>query len=121
VPYCTAISAHRDLADPHALAEDVLTDPHIRALAERMVLEPKRDGNTKGWGVDMTVTLRDGRSFDDVIDDFPGCPASSFSIDQLHRKFHALTRHAGSPSEEVFGTLLAIADRDNVRQLWSQK
>jgi 2-methylcitrate dehydratase PrpD len=119
VPYCTAISAHRDLGDPHTLAEDVLTDPQIRALAERIVLEPKRDGNTKGWGVDMTVTLRDGRSFDEVIDDFPGCPASPLSTDQLHRKFRALARHAGSPSEEVFGNLLAIVDRDNVRQLWN--
>ena len=119
VPYCVAISAYRGLDDPHTLTEDVVTDPRIRALAGRIVLEPKRDGNTKGWGIDMTVTLHDGRRFDEVFDDFPGCPASPFSTDQLHRKFRALSRHTGSPSEEVFENLLTIVDSDNVRQLWN--
>lgn len=118
VPYCTAIAAYRDLADPHTLTEDVLTDPRIRGLAERMVLEPKRDGNTKGWGVDMTVTLRDGRSFDEAVEDFPGCPAIPFSTDQLRRKFRALTAEAEAVSSRTFDDLLAIGDCDNVRRLW---
>ena len=120
VPYCTAIGAYHDLGDPRTLAEDVLTDPSIRALAERIVLEPKRDGNAKGWGVDMTVTLHDGRSFDEVIEDFPGCPAIPFSADRLEQKFRALTADAGPASHQVFDRLLAIAGCQDVRRLWKR-
>ncbi len=120
VPYCTAIGAYRDLGDPRTLAEDVLTDPGIRALAERIVLEPKRDGNAKGWGVDMTVTLHDGRSFDEVIEDFPGCPAIPFSADRLQQKFRALTADFGPASDQVFDRLLAIAGCEDVRRLWKR-
>lgn len=118
VPYCTAIAAYRDLADPHTLTEDVLAEAPIRALAERIVLESKRDGNSKGWGVDMTVTLRDGRSFDEAIEDFPGCPATPFSADRLQQKFRALTAEAGGASHRTFDRLLAIAGCADVRSLW---
>jgi 2-methylcitrate dehydratase PrpD len=120
VPYCTAIGAYRDLGDPHTLTDDVLTDRRIRALAECIVLEPKRDGNAKGWGVDMTVTLRDGRSFDEVIEDFPGCPAIPFSADRLQQKFRALTADVGPEPDQVFDSLLAIAGCEDVRRLWKR-
>ncbi|MBA4099812.1 MAG: hypothetical protein C0484_23940 [Rhodospirillum sp.] len=116
VPYCTAISAYRDLGDPHNLTEDVLTDRRIGALAERIVLEPKRDA--KGWGVDMTITLTNGKNFAETIDDFPGCPAIPFSTDQLQQKFHALTAEAGPAAPRIFDALLAIASCENVRRLW---
>lgn len=120
VPYCTAIAAYRDLADPRTLTEDVLTDARIRTLAGRIVLEPKRDGNAKGWGVDMTITLHDGRSFDQAIGDFPGCPAIPFSVGQLQQKFRSLTADSGAPSQQAFESLLAIAGCENVRHLWNR-
>jgi hypothetical protein len=89
-------------------------------LAERIVLEPKRDGNVKGWGVDMTVALQDGRSFDEVIEDFPGCPAIPFSADRLQQKFRALTMDAGPASHQVFDRLLAISGCEDVRRLWQR-
>lgn len=118
VPYCTAMAAYFDLADPHAVTPDVLTDPRIRALAGRMILEPKREGSAKGWGVDMTITLQDGRSLDQEIDDFPGCPSVPFSVSQLQQKFRALTAEYGANSCPTFHKLLAVSDCEDIRTLW---
>jgi 2-methylcitrate dehydratase PrpD len=116
VPYCTAMGAYRDLTDPDSVAEDVLTDAGIRRLAEATRVEPNRDGATKGWGVDMTVMLRDGRTFEDAIDDFPGCPATPFSIDRLRAKFRALTKSTAT-GDRLFDRLAAIETTENARTL----
>lgn len=116
VPYCTAMSAHRKVTDPDSIAEDVLTDAGIRRLAQIIQLEPKRDGNKKGWGVDMTLALRDGRSFDDAVEDFPGCPDIPFSIGQLREKFRLLAKIPDA--DRLFGALIAIESVGNVRELW---
>ncbi len=120
VPYCTAMAAYRDLADPETVSGDVLTDESIARLAEAITLEPKRDGNSKGWGVDMTVTLNDGRVFDEVIEDFPGCPSMPFSPEQLRRKFRALTKNAAVDAERLFEAVIAIESCTTVRDLWSR-
>jgi 2-methylcitrate dehydratase PrpD len=117
VPYCTAMGAYRNVTDPDTIAEDVLTHPGIRRLAQLIQLEPKRDGNKKGWGVDMTVTLRDGRSFEDVAESFPGCPDVPFSVGQLREKFRLLAKvpHA----DRLFDTLASIDTVADIRTLWS--
>ena len=116
VPYCTAMGAYRNATDPDSIAEDVLTDAGIRRLAELIQLEPKRDGNKKGWGVDMTIGLRDGRFFEQAIEDFPGCPGVPFSIEQLRGKFRTLAKAPGA--DRLFDTLAAIDSVDDVRRLW---
>jgi 2-methylcitrate dehydratase PrpD len=118
VPYCTALGAYRDLTDPENVSDDVIGDLGIRRLAELITLEPKRDGNSKGWGVDMTVGLRDGRSFDEATEDFPGCPGMPFSRERLKAKFRVLTKEIGPGSDQLFESLVAIADRPNVREVW---
>ena len=116
VPYCTAMGAYRDVTDPDTIAEDVLTDPGIRRLAQLIRLEPKRDGNKKGWGVDMTVTLGDGRAIEEAIEDFPGCPAMPFSLDRLRAKFRALVKRP--EADALFDALIRIDQVKDVRTLW---
>jgi hypothetical protein len=111
------MGAYRDLNDPDTVAEDVLTDPAIRRLAALTEIEPRRDGSTKGWGVDMTVTLRDGRTFDEEIEDFPGCPGMPFSPDRLRAKFAALTKRA--ELDRLLDALIQIESITDVRTLWS--
>ena len=117
VPYCTAMGAYRDLLDPDTVAEDVLADPGIRRLAALIEIEPRRDGTTKGWGVDMTVTLRDGRILDEAIEDFPGCPSMPFSLDRLSAKFRALT--GAAEADALFDALTQVQSIKNVRALWT--
>ena len=116
VPYCTAMGAYRDLLDPDTVAEDVLSDPGIRRLAALIEIEPRRDGTTKGWGVDMTVRFRDGTVFDDAIEDFPGCPSLPFSLDRLRTKFRALTKEA--ETDPLFDALTQVELIRDVRALW---
>ncbi len=117
VPYCTAMGAYRDVTDPDSIAEDVLTDSGIRRLAQMIQLEPKRDGNKKGWGVDMTIKLSDGRTFEEAIEDFPGCPTVPFSLDRLRAKFRVLTKRA--EADPLFDRLASIDSVKDVRALWA--
>lgn len=117
VPYITAIAAHRDLTEPDNFSDDVLTDPKIRRLAEAILLEPKR-GDGKGWSVEMTVKLSDGRCLEDALDSFPGCPESPFTLQQLRGKFHALTKGANIDTERLFETMRSIETLDDTRRLW---
>lgn len=118
VPYCTAMGAFRDLTDPDNVADDVLADSGIRRLAGLITVEPKRDGNSKGWGVDMTVALADGRCFDEAIEDFPGCPELPFSKARLREKFATLSKTSGAAAKPLFAVLSDIRDLHDVRELW---
>jgi len=119
VPYITAIAAYRDLSEPENFSDDVLTDTKVRRLAEAIVLEPKRGGDGKGWGVEMTAKLRDGRRIEDALNSFPGCPESPFTLDQLRSKFRALTKGAETDADRLFATLQSIETLEDTRRLWS--
>jgi 2-methylcitrate dehydratase PrpD len=118
VPYLTAVAAYRDPADPNNFSEDVLTDPRIRDLAERIELQPKRSGG-EGWGVEMAITLRNGRKIESVLESFIGCPDSPFSIDRLRSKFMALTDGQQVDRDGLFRKLQSILSLDDVGELWT--
>jgi 2-methylcitrate dehydratase PrpD len=120
VAYCASMAAFRDLTQPDTVSDDVLSDPKIRRLAALIQLEPKRDGNMKGWGVDMTVALRDGRVLDEAIEDFPGCPGMPFSPERLRAKFRALTGRTPYDSERLFDAVSGMAGLKDVRELWAK-
>jgi 2-methylcitrate dehydratase PrpD len=117
VPYVTAIAAYRDPSDPNSFSENVLADAAIRNLAERVELRPKRSGSD-GWGVEMSVTLRDGRIVESALDSFIGCPDAPFSIDRLRRKFMALTEGRRMDRDGLFRKLESILSLDDVGALW---
>jgi 2-methylcitrate dehydratase PrpD len=88
VPFSLAVAAWRDPDDPAAFAADCVHDPAILDLAARIELAA---GDAPGWGADLTVTLRDGRSLADRTDTFRGCPETPMSIDDVVAKFRKLT------------------------------
>lgn len=117
VPYCTAMAAFRDLTNPDSIADDVLAEPQIRRVAELIHLEPRRNGNTKGWGVDITLTLKTGRTFEATAEDFPGCPERPFSLEQLRSKFLSL---AGQDvTARLFDALADVESIVSARSLWN--
>ena len=118
VPYLTAIAAYRDPSDPNSFSEDVLTDSRIRDLAGRIELQPKRSGG-EGWGVEMTVTLRNGRKAEGSLESFVGCPDSPFSIDRLRSKFMTLTEGQQLDRDGLFGKLESLLSLDDVGELWT--
>jgi len=79
-------------------------------------IELRRGGTTKGWGIDMTVTLYDRRVFDEAIEDFPSCPSVPFSPDRLHTKLRALSK--GVDTEPLFDTPTQVGSIRDVRAPW---
>ena len=116
VPFTTAVAAYRDLSDPRAYATDVLQDKAIAGLAKRIDLGKRNDGVTKGWGAELRVDLRDGRSVQDAIDAFPGCPEQPMSDDALYRKFSTLVGDAVAADRafDAIGRLESQSDMASV-------
>jgi 2-methylcitrate dehydratase PrpD len=117
VPFVTAIAAHRDPSDLHSFSRDALADARIRALAERIELQPRRSGG-EGWGADMSVTLRDGRIVEGALDSFVGCPEAPFTLERLRGKLLALTEDRRLDRDRVFDRLVSILLLDDVAALW---
>ncbi len=106
VPFCVALSAFRDPADPASFAQDALADPDIADLARRITLVP---GRPKGWGVGLEAVLADGRRIGGERDGFLGCPERPLDAQGLADKFRVLTSHADpSRMEHLLGLLLAL-------------
>jgi 2-methylcitrate dehydratase PrpD len=91
VPFCVALAAFRDPADPGSFSEDVIADPAVTALARRIVLSP---GRPKGWGVGLELELYDGRRFTGERDGFLGCPERPLDAAGLAEKYRRLTAGA---------------------------
>jgi 2-methylcitrate dehydratase PrpD len=119
VPFMTATAAFRDVADPRALADDILSDPEIRRLADSIVLEKRRAGGDKGWGVEIALHLRDGRRIDAALDGFLGCPETPFSLDRLRDKFRLLAGTETTDRRPLFDALASIETLGDVRRLWT--
>ncbi|HEY7687206.1 MAG TPA: MmgE/PrpD family protein [Dongiaceae bacterium] len=119
VPYITAIAAYRDISDPENFSDDVLADPKIRRIAEGIALTGKRGDAATGWGVEMSVRLRNGRVIEEVLDSFVGCPDAPFSLDRLREKFRTLTKSGAVDADGLFSSLASIENLGDVRRLWA--
>lgn len=106
VPFCVALSAFRDPADPASFAEDALADPAITDLARRITLAP---GRPKGWSAGLEAVLADGRRIVGERDGFLGCPERPLDAQGLADKFRRLTSHADpARMERLLASLTAL-------------
>src|SRR5262249_22439624 len=90
IPFCVALAHLRDPRDPRSFDDAALTDPQIRALAERVTISVGRDRPTPLAAV-VTVTLNDGRVLTRPVADFKGTPARPLDQAELKEKFLLLT------------------------------
>jgi 2-methylcitrate dehydratase PrpD len=86
LPFTTAVALVRDLSDPYAFDEQLLSDPTVRELARRVQVEhaaaPPR----------VVVQTTDGREQTHAAVDFPGLPSRPLDVDGAVDK---LRRYAG--------------------------
>jgi len=105
IPFCVALAHHRDPRDPRSFDQSALTDPHIRALAERVTITVGKDRPTPLAAV-VTVTLKDGRVLTRTVAGFKGTPEQPLDGAELREKFLLLTRHCtGSDMAAMFERL----------------
>ena len=100
------VTIHRELCRKEAAQfQSALTDPHIRALAERVTITVGKDRPTPLAAV-VTVTLKDGRVLTRTVAGFKGTPEQPLDGAELREKFLLLTRHCtGSDMGAMFERL----------------
>ena len=93
VPFCLALSLHRDARDPDSFDERVTEDAGIRALCRRITLVRAPEEETYGsLASTVTVRLKDGREVARRVAEFKGSPANPLDDDELRERFMLLTR-----------------------------
>ena len=118
VPFCAAIALYFDPTDPGVFSEATINDARVRAAAARVVLAPfdEAAAGRSDWASRVIVTLKDGRRFERLADDFKGTPASPLTNDELAAKF---SRMAGEfpGAQALLGQLMALESVTDCREL----
>lgn len=114
VPYCVAAALLHDADDPATFGPGLLDDRETGDLAQRISITT---GDAEGLATVTRITLDDGTRYEAAQADFPGCPGSPLSRDQLRAKFMRMTRRLGRASVTLFERLDRIEDETDVRWL----
>jgi 2-methylcitrate dehydratase PrpD len=116
VPFAVALSAYHNPLDPGVFSDRTIADPRVRDLARR--IRVAGDAKIKGWGGRMRVTLRDGRTFEGVLENFLGCPETPMTAEQLRRKFDKLTQSGSAKLHQtLFDDLMRIEQLPSLDKL----
>ena len=111
VPFCVALAAFRNPADPSQWDEAGVSDPRIRALCRSIDLQPFAAGDTpkSAWHARLHVELRDGRRFDAEAQQFRGMPAQPLDATEVAAKFRRVVGHESDPRvDDLLEQLLAL-------------
>jgi 2-methylcitrate dehydratase PrpD len=102
VPFCVALALHRDPIDPRVFGEETLNDPSIREVCRNTTLSHMPPEKTKSrFSTEVTVRLKDGRTFSIDMHDYEGMPSRPLSHEQLRAKFLKLTAGTQAYEPEV--------------------
>jgi 2-methylcitrate dehydratase PrpD len=111
VPFCVALAAFLDPADPRVWNDAAVADPRIGALCRRIELRPFAPDDTadSAWHTRLQVALDDGREFDADARHFRGMPEDPLDDDGVASKFRQLAGARGDPRvEALLGGLMAL-------------
>ena len=100
LPFTVGVALARGLDDPRAMSDEVLADPQVRALAERIELgeDGSRFSRSGGPSAELSVTVN-GETRTLVVSDWKGAPGNPCTFDDAAEK---LRRYAGGvPRERV--------------------
>jgi 2-methylcitrate dehydratase PrpD len=117
VPFTVAISAFHDPHDPRVFSDDVLRDPRVRQLANRIVLR-QQPGLIKGWGGTMRVRLANDDALSGEFNSFLGTPETPFTEDELRVKFEQLIQdEAPHLKATLFADLMRLEQFERISEL----
>jgi len=114
VPFCVALSLHRDARDPDSFDERVTEDQAIAETCRRIALTIAEEPETYGsLASTATVHLKDGRIVTRRVEEFKGTPADPLDEAELRQKFLFLTRRIKN-AEALFERLLHIEEEKSL-------
>jgi len=94
IPFCVALSLFYDPSDPESFSDKKLRNNRILSLTRLVELKIDEEIEKKGWdrAARVTVTLRDGRTYSELVINFKGTPQNPLTHRELESKAEKLTR-----------------------------
>ena len=114
VPYCVAAALLHDADDPATFGKRLLDDPAVGQLAQRVSVVAS---DAQGLSSVTRITLDDGTFYEEARADFPGCPSSPLTREQLRAKFLRMTRSLGGEAATLFERLDRIDEEADLHWL----
>jgi 2-methylcitrate dehydratase PrpD len=117
LPYCVALAALANPADPEAYATSSIDDPTIRAMARRveMVIDPDCDAvHPQQVACKVELHRADGSVGRASTFDPKGSPANPWSRDELEKKFERLAAAGQLDSAAIIGLVNRIEDETRI-------
>jgi len=93
IPFCLAVAAHARGAGERDFTEDLLGNPSVCGLAERVTVEADEDMSRafpQQWPAHVQVILRDDRSFERLVPYPKGEPEAPMTESEIEDKFRDL-------------------------------
>jgi 2-methylcitrate dehydratase PrpD len=107
IPFCVALALFREARDPESYDETALSDPAILGLTQKVKLVAEKGGGHGATASHVTVTLNDGRRFEQHE------AGGMLEPGELPDKFARLTRRAAAGlggMARVYKRLMALED-----------
>ncbi len=122
IPYCLAAALVLGDLSIEAFEEPALSDPGIRGLAKRVVVEKSIEPRGPGDLVPVCVEVRTrSRSLmREEVTSIKGSPAAPLTTDEVLAKFRSCARYAGLSAEvtdSIAGLVEDLEDVDDVSQV----
>ncbi len=115
VPFCVALSLHRDARDPRSFDDAVIRDPAILELTARTKLTAVPGQSGTDDTATVTIRLKDGRELSRKLTTYKGTPERPLDRAELREKFLLLTRHLDrGRMEAMFERLLHIENEQSL-------
>ncbi len=123
LPYTLAIKATTGRSDADVFSPEVLDDPRVRQLANRVTVtaapefeQRAREGH---WGASVTVEFSDGTCLEETRRDARGGATEPIHPEELHRKYDSLVRSILEDriADRLRDQLLAIEEVESLRAM----
>jgi len=122
LPYAVAVSICKNRAGVAEFKKEVLGDPEVLSLAEKVTweLDPEAEAvYPKAYPATLVATLKDGRQFRSHVDYPKGDPENPATLDEIVGKFSLLTEKYFDQQkrEKVIETIKGLEKIENIAQV----
>jgi 2-methylcitrate dehydratase PrpD len=119
LPYAAAVAICRNRAGAEEFSDEVLGDPEVLGLAEKVTweLDPKaEDMYPLAYPATLIVTLNDDRKLESHVEFPKGDPENPASLEEIINKFHSLTEKFFDQKkrEQIVESVKSLETIDNI-------
>ena len=120
--YVVGYSLAHGLPKLHAFEAAARDDARVKALAQlvAVTIDPEFPDARENYPTRLKVTLKDGRTFEEVRYQASGAQRFPMSQDQIEEKFLDCATHAVSRSDAnvILAVLRGLGEQPSLHELW---